>query len=112
MKLYYVYILECSDKSFYIGITSDVEKRVYQHNVGMDRSSYTYDKRPVKLKWVEQFTDPDGAIKIEKQLKGWSRRKKIALIEQDWDRLIEYSKNYTQLGSSTGRLDESSTSSD
>ncbi len=44
------------------------------------------------------FTNPEQAIAIEKQLKGWSRRKKIALINEDWDKLIAYSKNYTQYG--------------
>ncbi len=45
---------------------------------------------------VRTFTNPSEAIRIEKQIKGWSRRKKIALIEENWDKLIEYSKNYTQ----------------
>ncbi|MCX7549343.1 GIY-YIG nuclease family protein [Xanthomarina sp. F2636L] len=98
MKFYYVYILECSDASFYIGVSSNIEKRLYQHNSGLDKNSYTYSRRPVTLKWLEMFTSPEEAITIEKQLKGWSRRKKIALINEDWDKLIEYSKNYTQFG--------------
>lgn len=67
----------------------------------INRRTHTYVRRPVELKWFEQCTNPDEAIKIEKQLKGWSRRKKIALIEENWDKLILYSKNYTQYGSST-----------
>lgn len=102
MKLYFVYIVECSDQSFYIGITSNLDKRIYEHNVGFHKEAYTYLKRPVKLKWFEQCTNPDEAIKIEKQLKGWSRRKKIALIDENWDKLVLYSKNYSQYGSSTG----------
>ncbi|WP_417859508.1 GIY-YIG nuclease family protein [Xanthomarina gelatinilytica] len=98
MKFYYVYILECSDSSFYIGITSHIEKRLNEHNHGLRRESYTYSRRPVVLKWLEMFTNPEQAIAIEKQLKGWSRRKKIALINEDWDKLIAYSKNYTQYG--------------
>ncbi|OIQ35520.1 MAG: hypothetical protein BM563_11950 [Bacteroidetes bacterium MedPE-SWsnd-G1] len=102
MNLYFVYIVECSDTSFYIGITSDLERRIYEHNVGKIKDSYTFKRRPVKLKWLEQFTDPKEAIRVEKQLKGWSRRKKIALINEDWEKLVLYSKNYSQYGSSTG----------
>ena len=51
--------------------------------------------------WFEPFTNPEGAFKIEKQLKGWSRRKKIALINEDFDKLVKFSKNYTQNKSST-----------
>lgn len=102
MKFYYVYIVECSDKSFYIGITSNLERRIYEHNAGLKKDSYTFTRRPVDLKWFEKFTNPEEAIKVEKQLKGWSRRKKIALIEENWEKLVLYSKNYSQFGSSTG----------
>lgn len=102
MKLYFVYIVECSDKSFYIVITSNLERRIDEHNIGLKINSYTYSRRPVELKWFEQFMNPNEAIKVEKQLKGWSRRKKIALIKEDWDKLVLYSKNYSQFGSSTG----------
>ena len=93
MKIYYVYILECSDGSFYTGFTSNLEKRMNEHNDGKHRDAYTYSKRPVTLKWVEYFLNPDQAIAIEKQIKGWSRRKKVALIEQDYERLFKYSRN-------------------
>lgn len=101
MKFYYVYIIECSDKSFYIGVTSNLSKRLVEHNIGTHKFSYTYYRRPVELKWLQKFTNPEEAIRVEKQLKGWSRRKKIALIEEDWDKLVLYSKNYTQYRSST-----------
>lgn len=89
-------------RMFYVGITSNLEKRISQHNLGFNKNSYTFKRRSVKLKWFESFTNPEDAFKIEKQLKGWSRKKKIALINEDWDKLIEYSKNYTQNKSSTG----------
>ncbi len=104
MKIIYVYIVECSDASFYIGVTNNLEKRLHQHNAGISLSTYTFSRRPVVLKWFESFTNPEEAFKVEKQLKGWSRKKKLALINEDWKKLIEYSKNYTQ--------NESSTSSD
>jgi len=102
MKFYFVYIVKCSDNSFYIGITSNLERRIYEHNIGYDIGAYTFIRRPVVLKWFEKFTNPNEAIKIEKQLKGWSRKKKIALIEEDWKKLVLYSKNYSEHGSSTG----------
>jgi putative endonuclease len=101
MKIIYVYIVECSDASFYIGMTNNLEKRLHQHNAGISLSAYTFSRRPVVLKWVESFTNPEEAFKVEKQLKGWSRKKKLALINEDWKKLVEYSKNYTQNKSST-----------
>lgn len=67
-----------------------------EHNSGVHPTAYTYTRRPVTLKWFEKFTDPQAAFQTEKQLKGWSRRKKIALIEENWEKLVEYSKNYTE----------------
>ncbi|OIQ35522.1 MAG: hypothetical protein BM563_11960 [Bacteroidetes bacterium MedPE-SWsnd-G1] len=99
MKLYFVYIVECSDTSYYIGITNDLKRRIYEHNDGVKKEAYTFVRRPVELKWFEQFTNPNEAIKIEKQLKGWSRKKKIAQINKDWEKLILYSKNYSQFES-------------
>ena len=98
MKLYFVYILKCKDNSFYTGFTNNLERRLYEHNAGLSKESYTYDKRPVELVWYEMFTEPTQAILIEKKIKGWSRRKKQALIDEDWDKLVKYSKNYTDFG--------------
>lgn len=98
MRLFYVYIIKCSDGSYYTGVTNNVDKRVMQHNEGLSLSSYTYHRRPVELVWVEMLPDPDHAIALEKKIKGWSRRKKEALISEDWDKLIAFSKNYTQFG--------------
>ena len=98
MKTYFVYILECSDKSYYTGISSNLEKRLGEHTFGVNEDAYTFARRPVELKWYEEFQDVNQAIAVEKQIKGWSRRKKLALIERDWDKLIQYSKNYTQFG--------------
>ncbi|RZN83868.1 MAG: GIY-YIG nuclease family protein [Winogradskyella sp.] len=98
MKFYYVYILLCSDDTFYTGMTNDLERRVSQHKSGYKKDSYTYTKRPVELKWHLQLTDPSEAIKYEKQIKGWSHRKKEALIQENWDDLVEFSKNYKEYG--------------
>jgi putative endonuclease len=98
MKLFYVYMLKCSDGSYYTGFTNNVENRVMEHNMGLSVSAYTFSRRPVELVWVETFTDPNIAIDFEKKLKGWSRRKKEALISEDWDKLVLFSKNYSQFG--------------
>jgi putative endonuclease len=91
MKTYYVYIVECSDKSYYTGVTNDVERRIMEHNRGEDITAYTFRKRPVKLVWFEYYNDINQAIEKEKQIKGWSRMKKGALISNDFDLLVELS---------------------
>ena len=98
MKTYYVYLLQCADDSYYVGVTRHLQKRLWEHESGGDEDSYTFSRRPVVLKWFEEFTSIHQAIQTEKRLKGWSRRKKEALIEKNWDKLILLSKNYTQFG--------------
>lgn len=101
----WIYILECSDGSYYTGVTNDLDLRMEQHNPNGDRKSYTHSRKPVKLVFCEKFNSPDEAILAEKQIKGWSRRKIKALIEGDIDKLKEYSRNYsyTQHGNSNSK---------
>ena len=96
MKYYYVYILKCSDGSYYTGVTNNVDKRLQEHNSDNSVTSYTFRRRPVQLVYSQQFNDIMQAIELEKQIKGWSRRKKEALINEDWEKLKLYSKNYTE----------------
>ena len=63
----------------------DIEKREWQHNEGIDQSGYTFTRRPVELKYHLHFQQIEEAIKWEKQLKGWSRKKKEALIMNNWE---------------------------
>lgn len=80
----WTYIVECADRSFYTGSTAleDVEARVWQHNNDADRSAnYTRKRRPVRLVYAEQFERVDDAFAREKQIQGWSRAKKLALID-------------------------------
>ena len=93
MKYYYVYIIQCADNSYYTGITNNIEKRMAQHNEGIDPRCYTYKRRPLKLVFQYRFTDVNQAIAFEKQVKGWSRKKKEAIINNQWDKLPELSKN-------------------
>jgi putative endonuclease len=80
----YVYILACSDNSYYTGVTNDIERRLYEHDAGLDKESYTYIRRPLELKYLEQFDDINKAIEREKQIKKWSRKKKEALFEENY----------------------------
>ena len=79
-------------------MTSNLDQRLLKHQTG-ELKGYTSTKLPVKLVWSEQFLDdPEQAIKWEKKIKGWSRRKKQALIDGNWDDLVLFSKNYTEHG--------------
>jgi putative endonuclease len=98
MKTYYVYILKCNDTSYYTGITNNLQRRFYEHQSGYNIKCYTHNKRPVTLVWFEMFNCVLDAIATEKRIKGWSRRKKEALINEDWEKLVLYSKNYTEHG--------------
>lgn len=92
MKQYFVYILLCSDDSYYTGITNDLERRLEEHRAGYNQSCYTYKRRPLKLVFYEMFTDANQAIAFEKQVKGWRREKKEAIINGDWNALPKLSK--------------------
>jgi len=87
MKQYFVYILLCSDNSYYTGITNDMDRRMYEHTNGLDPNSYTCKRRPVKMVFCENFNDVNQAIAFEKQVKGWNRKKKEAIIAGNWDLL-------------------------
>jgi putative endonuclease len=88
----YVYILKCSDDSYYVGVTNNIETRVNQHNSGTNPGAYTYKRRPVHLVFYEGFLNPNAAIAFEKKIKGWSRKKKEALISGDFEKLKVLSK--------------------
>jgi len=101
MKSYFVYILICSDNSYYTGITNNLDKRLIEHNNSLDKKSYTYSRRPVKIVYQETFQNPDDAIVWEKKIKGWSRKKKEALMNGDFNELKRLSnlKNHTSINS-------------
>ncbi|MBS7255528.1 GIY-YIG nuclease family protein [Flavobacterium branchiicola] len=91
MKLYYVYILKCSDGSYYTGMTNNINRRLDEHNYGVNKESYTYNKRPLELVFCTEFNDVIQAISFEKQVKGWSRKKKEAIINDKWEDLKKLS---------------------
>ena len=94
MESYFVYILKCSDGSYYTGVTNDVERRCYEHQEGLIDGCFTHNKRPVELVFTEEFGDVVEAIEREKQIKKWTRSKKKALIDGDYERLIALSKGH------------------
>ncbi|WP_346861292.1 GIY-YIG nuclease family protein [uncultured Draconibacterium sp.] len=91
MKFFYVNIVKCCDSSYYVGITNDIERRIREHNEGINPGTYTFKRRPVELVFCESYNDFQIAEQWENRLKGWSRRKKEALIEKNWEKLKEYS---------------------
>ena len=95
MKDYFVYIVKCSDESYYTGVTSNLEQRINEHNYGIFKG-YTSKRLPVTLVFSNRFSDVREAIRAEKQIKGWSRAKKEALIEGDFEKLVKLSKSYKQ----------------
>ncbi len=90
---YFVYILECADKSYYVGVTNDLEIRLAQHSDGENVLAYTFSRRPVVLKYYQRFDLIEDAIDFEKQVKGWSRKKKEALFIENWEEIVRLSNN-------------------
>jgi putative endonuclease len=86
-KCYCVYMLKCSDNSYYTGITNDMDRRLAEHQCGQKPEGYTFSRRPVELVYGELFQNVLDAIAFEKKLKGWTHAKKEALITNDWDQL-------------------------
>jgi len=79
-KIFYVYIMASRSGTLYIGVTNDIARRTYEHKHGLV-AGFTSKYKVNRLVYVEEFDAPDAAIAREKQLKGWSRQRKIALIE-------------------------------
>ena len=90
----YVYMLRCSDDSYYVGLTrAGLDKRIGEHQAGRFPKCYTYKRRPVRLVWSQHFLSLRDAIACERQLKGWRREKKEALIAGDFLALQELARN-------------------
>lgn len=78
--MYFVYILECSDKSLYTGVTNDLERRFQQHK-NKKGGHFTSSKDVVRIVYTEEHPDRSSALKRELQIKGWTRQKKLDLIQ-------------------------------
>ena len=82
----FAYIVECSDGTYYVGSTWNLERRLGEHNEGLG-AEYTRRRRPVRLVWSVQLNRIDEAYRVEKQIQGWGRGKRLALIEGRFDDL-------------------------
>jgi putative endonuclease len=82
----WVYILECVDGAFYTGSTVDLERRLFEHNAGLG-ANFTRKRLPVKVVFCARTENVDEAFGWEKKIQGWSRAKKLALIEGRWSDL-------------------------
>ncbi|KPM47319.1 GIY-YIG nuclease family protein [Jiulongibacter sediminis] len=91
----YMYILKCSDGSYYVGSTKDLELRVLQHQNG-EGANHTRKYLPVELVYFEEFDRIDEAFLREKQIQKWRREKKEALINKQPSKLPILSRNYTE----------------
>ena len=91
MSKAWVYILRCADGSFYTGHTTQLERRVAEHRTG-EGGEWTRARLPVELVFVQEMPDASQALIVEQQIKGWSRAKKQALIDGNWDLLQRLSR--------------------
>jgi predicted GIY-YIG superfamily endonuclease len=80
---FWTYMLECADGSFYAGHTDDLDLRYAQHQSG-ELKCYASSRLPVRLLWSQEFATREEALTAERQVKGWSRKKKQALCRGDW----------------------------
>lgn len=80
---FWVYILRCNDNSYYTGHTDNLDNRIGQHQSGRG-SGYTSTRLPVELVWSQECTTREEALTAEVQIKGWSRKKKEAMMRGDW----------------------------
>ena len=87
----FVYMLRCSDDSLYVGSTRDLSSRLFQHQIGMG-AAYTGDRLPVELVWHEEYEKVSHAFAREKQIQNWSRKKRLALIDGDYEALPALAK--------------------
>src|SRR2546428_11138232 len=85
-------MLRCSDGSYYVGHTDALERRVAQHQAG-EIDGYTHERRPVELVWTQETATREEALAAERQIKGWGRAKKEALMAGDWERVRQLAKS-------------------
>jgi putative endonuclease len=90
----WVYMVRCRDGAYYVGSHrgDDCDARISEHNAGVYPKSFTYRRRPVQLVWCESLEMALDAIAVERQIKGWSRAKKEALIAGDWARISDLAR--------------------
>jgi len=80
-------MVACSDEKIYTGLTNNLERRIKEHNYGLNDNAFTASRRPVKLIFHQEFMQFEQAEYFEKKIKKWSKAKKLALANGDWDLL-------------------------
>jgi len=80
---FWVYVLRCSDGSYYTGHTDDLERRIGMHQAG-EVAGYTFSRRPVELAFSQECATREEALAAEIRIKGWNRAKKEAMFRGDW----------------------------
>jgi predicted GIY-YIG superfamily endonuclease len=90
---FWVYILKCADSSYYTGHTDNLEMRVAEHQAGEIPGCYTQQRRPVTLVFSQSCVTREEALAAERQIKGWSRMKKEAMISGNWTEVSRLSKS-------------------
>lgn len=88
---FWTYILRCADGSYYTGHTDNLEKRIGEHQAGAC-SGYTAERRPLELAWSQECATREEALAAELQIKGWSRKKKEAMMRGDWKSVSQLAK--------------------
>ena len=90
---FWVYVLKCSDGSYYTGHTDNLEKRMHQHHQRYFPACYTATRLPLELIFQQSFATRAEALASEQQIKGWSRKKKEAMIKGDWKQVSKLARN-------------------
>jgi predicted GIY-YIG superfamily endonuclease len=94
---FWVYILRCADGSYYTGHTDNLEKRIGEHTSGAIASCYTFKRRPLERVFSQDFPTREEALASEQQIKGWSRKKKEAMIRGDWAEVSRLARSSTSV---------------
>jgi predicted GIY-YIG superfamily endonuclease len=89
---FWVYMLRCADNSYYTGHTENLEKRIAEHQMG-EVAGYTSKRLPVRVVFSEEFSSREEALTRERQIKGWSRKKKGALVRGDWASVSRFARS-------------------
>ena len=101
---FWAYMLHCRGGVFYTGHTDDLERRISQHQSGVV-PGFTQELQPAELVWSQEFPSRYEALAAERQIKGWSRAKKLALIRGDWSEISRLAKGRSGPSTSSGRTE-------
>ena len=102
---FWTYILHCRGGAYYVGQTDDLEQRIAEHRSG-SIPGFTANRLPVELVWSQDFSSRYEASAVERQIKGWSRSKKMALIRGDWEAISQLSKKKDSPSTGSGQTEK------